>query len=237
MLPTSGPDSPMPPGFVAVRPPGPTATRDRSTFWLGIGLLIPGLVLIVVVFGIFAASTGPDDYPIVPAPGRRSVELRAGSTYNLYVEYPGARSQERPPPVVHVTAPSGDEESLGDPDTVTPTYETISGGREGRAFASIHPAVTGDYRIEVEAVPGDQTDQMQVTVGLEASDAAAVLQVGVGLLGIGLVVAGATILIVRSVRRRRNASVAVAAGPGPPPAPPAPAVDWSPPDASERVED
>jgi hypothetical protein len=241
MYPASGPGVPVPP-FAPVRAPVGMGGPKRTSLWVGLGMLIVGLVLTVVVLGAFAASTLPEDYPVIAVPGRRSVELNSGSTYNLYFEYPGATSQERTPPVVHVTGPTGDDEPLGPPDTVTGTYKT-TGGREGRSFASIRPTVSGVYRIDVEAVAdGDRGDQMQVTIGREESGLVATVEITGGLLGIGMMVAGTVILIRRVVKRRRVQVPVATTGPvpvppAPPTPPPAPAVDWSAPDASERVED
>jgi len=237
MFPTQGPNPPNPPIPPPPFVPGgvPVAARPRPRPWVAIGLIIAGFVVLVGGFIVAGGSTGPDDYPAVAVPGQRSIDLAAGSTYTLYFEYPGAQSQERNPPAVHVTGPTGDDEPLGPPDTVSTTYETISGGRQGRAFASMRPDLSGIYRIEVEAVAGgDPGDELQVTVGREESDNAVLLWATGVVLGLGLLVAGTVMLIVRAVRRRRALSP-VGVDPSPVVAPPV--AGWSPPDPSERAQE
>ena len=236
---------PAPPPFVGSPPaPGPTASSPiRPRRWVAVTLVVAGVAALLLALGAATLTRSADDYPVVEVPGHRSMTLTADRTYNLYFDYPHAQSQVRTPPSVRVTAPNGDDEPLV-PMPDGPTYRTDTGGREGRAFASVHPTVDGVYRIDVDAIAGsDPAEKVLVTVAAPEGDTALLAFVGFALAGLALITAGVVLFIVRAVRRRRGAPLApgpTAIGPaaaGPAASAGAGATGWDAPDPTARAPD
>jgi hypothetical protein len=225
------PVPPAPAPGVAASAPASIAPPARGRRrWVVPTLLIAGVVALLLSFIPAVASSGADDYPVIAVPGVRSIELGTGHSYTLYFDYRDAQSQERTPPAVRVTGPTGDEEPLI-PVTDGSTYETM-GGRQGRAFASLRPAVAGIYRFEVGAAPGSDTGETTfVAVGGPDDNLAIAAFAALALLGVALIVAGIVVFTVHAVRGRRppaESSTLQSATPGP---------AWEAPDPSARAPD
>jgi len=194
------------PSGPAEQPPGPAgqlpATSETAASSTGKTGIVVGVVLLVVAVGlavpgaIFVAQNFVDQLalsPTMPAPGTRSLELAAGD-YDLYE----AEGPWVPPPLtLVVTGPTG----AGVPVSVPSGAATITrGGTQYAAVAGFDAAVSGVYRLAVQAPPSAAPQRVIVAQSPVSLLRSSLGWAAAAFLGVAVGIAGIVVLIVSILR-------------------------------------
>jgi hypothetical protein len=180
---------------------------------VGVALIVAGFLCGVTWVGALS-PLGYTRFSLLSS--GQTISVRAGGTYLVFQEFPGASAPRRPPPLqVTVTAEGGDVvevTALGVPgqDSDAATYEL--GPFEGQAFASVDLPGAGDYLVRVALLdPASLRSadySFEPTAQLAMGRALSTTWLGSPwvLLAAGVVpiATGAVVLIVAAVRRGRD---------------------------------
>lgn len=195
--------------------PAPAKPKGAIGIWIGILLIIGGIVLgiALVVAGARSLLSGFDDLQRVPIDGGGVVRIDEAGTQTIYAERPSSQGGSSfstntfsgfgPSIAVRVIGPGGDDITVNSGgSTETYTYN----GREGVKIGSFYAPVEGTYRIvtrnQDSTTTGGSWSTIAVGDALELSGIGAILG---GVFGGGLVVViGLIVVIIFAVRRSRS---------------------------------
>ncbi|WP_421119568.1 hypothetical protein ACE2AJ_19745 [Aquihabitans daechungensis] len=194
-------------------PAAPEKPKGAAGIWIGILLILAGIILgiVLVVSGAKSLISGFDDLQRVPIQGGGVVRIEEPGTQTIYAERPAAQggssfstntfSGYGPDVDVRVIGPDGGELTV-DTSGVTETY--TYDGRDGVSIGEFDAPTAGEYQIvtTTEDLGFGQYNTLAVGTGLELSGIGAILG---GIFGGGLVVLiGIIVTIIFAVRRSRS---------------------------------
>lgn len=192
--------------------PAPQKPKGAIGIWIGVLVIIAGIVLgiVLVVAGAKSLLNGFGDLQRVPINGGGVVRIEEAGTQTIYAERPstssgtsfssGSFNTFAPDVAVRVIGPgeSGDVVVNTGGAQETYTYD----GRDGVSIGTFYASAPGTYRIVTQLQDGSSWNMIAVGTGLELSGIGAILG---GVFGGGLVVLiGIVLVIVFAVRRSRS---------------------------------
>ncbi len=221
--PQTPPAYPYGPGFghPVMEPPRRTSTTGPkiavgtgvTLLLLSVGLFIVGIIAVVRVTptDVLHLDGSPSSGVVatVDAPGEATVDLPADSAYALYLVRTGT-PYAAPEGAAAVTAPDGDAVSVQSPSL---SSEVTMGRTHAEAFASFRTDAAGTYRIEAPSTTDGGAAQMLLVPdagmgtflgGLFGGVAGILGGVFLGLLALGLLIAGCIMWAVRRGNARRQ---------------------------------
>jgi len=211
MMSVPAPPPPAPP------PDVPRGDRRRGLLWIGVGVLVAGLVAGVVLYAMSSSATDDAVKQLARAPVgcTTTLEFERSGTFIIYVETKGStgdvagdcptggESYDRADsdlPEVDLTLHDGNDDEVSLDTLEGVSYDAA--GFAGESVSSVQIDEPGTFRLTVESLEND----FAISIGNDPNDAAdSLTTMALIAVGVGVLAGGALILL--GLRRRPTAAV------------------------------